>query len=72
MCLFVLYLFDEDGGMIDCVMCEMILGGVLINEMLMYIVCGSLLFGGVGVSGMGVYYGYDGFVMFLKMKLVFM
>lgn len=48
----------------------MVVGGVMVNDMLLYFVVDGLLFGGVGVSGMGVYYGWVGFDVMSKWLLV--
>lgn len=45
-------------------------GGVCINDMFNYVVVEDMFFGGVGFFGMGYYYGYEGFLMFSKVKSV--
>lgn len=47
------------------------LGGVIVNDVVMYVLVEDLFFGGVGLSGMGCYYGYDGFKIFFNSKVVF-
>lgn len=66
-----LYLFEEDGTLIDSVLAQTIAGGVSINDTLYHIAQHNLPFGGVGASGMGGYHGEAGFKTFTHMKPVF-
>jgi len=66
-----LYLFEEDGALIDSVLTRTVAGGVSVNDTLYHIAQHGLPFGGVGPSGMGGYHGEAGFRTFSHMKPVF-
>jgi coniferyl-aldehyde dehydrogenase len=66
-----LYLFEEDGALIDSVLARTVAGGVSVNDTLYHIAQHGLPFGGVGPSGMGGYHGETGFRTFSHMKPVF-
>ncbi|MDQ6647442.1 MAG: coniferyl aldehyde dehydrogenase [Pseudomonadota bacterium] len=66
-----LYLFEEDGSLIDKVLAQTTAGGVSVNDTLYHIAQHNLPFGGVGASGMGGYHGEAGFRTFTHMKPVF-
>jgi coniferyl-aldehyde dehydrogenase len=66
-----LYLFEEDGALIDSVLARTVAGGVSVNDTLYHIAQHGLPFGGVGPSGMGGYHGEAGFRTFSHMKPVF-
>lgn len=55
---------------VDWFFCFMFFGGVCINDILLYVVLYELFFGGVGNSGMGSYYGWKIFDIFIYVKLV--
>lgn len=48
----------------------MLFGGGFINDMINYMMFYYFLFGGVGDSGMGVYYGKVSFDIFLYVKSI--
>ena len=66
-----LYLFEEDGALIDQVLARTTAGGVTINDTLYHIAQHDLPFGGVGPSGSGGYHGEAGFRTFSHLKPVF-
>lgn len=41
-----------------------------INEVVLYVFCDDVFFGGVGDFGIGYYYGYEGFKVMSKVKIV--
>lgn len=48
-----MYFFSEDENMVYRVVEELLFGGGVINDMLMYLVNFNLFFGGVGFLGIG-------------------
>jgi len=66
-----LYLFEEDGALVDRVLARTTAGGVTINDTLYHIAQHDLPFGGVGPSGSGGYHGEAGFRTFSHLKSVF-
>lgn len=71
LCLFGLYYFGDDVGECDMVLNNIIFGGVIVNDVVFYVVQEDLFFGGVGLFGMGVYYGCDGFFEFSYKKVIY-
>jgi aldehyde dehydrogenase (NAD+) len=65
-----LYVFAEDGDVVDRVLEETSSGGVCINGTMMHLLVSDLPFGGVGESGMGAYHGKAGFDTFSHKKSV--
>jgi coniferyl-aldehyde dehydrogenase len=66
-----LYLFEEDGGLVERVLARTTAGGVSVNDTLYHIAQHDLPFGGVGPSGTGGYHGEAGFRTFSHLKPVF-
>ncbi len=66
-----LYLFEQDGALVEQVLARTIAGGVTVNDTLYHIAQHGLPFGGVGPSGMGGYHGEAGFRTFSHLKPVF-
>ncbi len=66
-----LYLFEQDGHLIEQVLTRTTAGGVSVNDTLYHITQHGLPFGGVGASGMGGYHGEAGFRTFSHLKPVF-
>lgn len=66
-----LYLFSNDGGLVERVLRQTVSGGVAVNETVLHVAQDDLPFGGVGPSGLGHYHGYEGFATFSKLKPVF-
>jgi aldehyde dehydrogenase (NAD+) len=65
-----LYLFAEDGSVVDRVLGETSSGGVCVNGTMMHFMVNDMPFGGVGESGMGAYHGKAGFDTFSHRKSV--
>lgn len=65
-----LYLFSDDAGFTDAMLGAISAGNVCINDVLMFMVCPNLPFGGVGASGTGSYSGKAGFDTFTHWKPV--
>lgn len=65
-----LYLFSNDAGFTDRMLAAISAGQVCINDVLMFMVCPNLPFGGVGASGTGRYSGKAGFETFSHLKPV--
>ena len=65
-----LYLFSNDAGFTDAMLATISAGNVCINDVLMFMVCPDLPFGGVGASGTGNYSGKAGFDTFTHWKPV--
>lgn len=65
-----LYIFSKDGGFTDRMLAAISAGQVCINDVLMFMVCPNLPFGGVGASGHGSYTGKAGFDTFSHFKPV--
>jgi aldehyde dehydrogenase (NAD+) len=65
-----LYLFSNDAGFTDAMLDAISAGNVCINDVLMFMVCPNLPFGGVGASGTGSYSGKAGFDTFTHWKPV--
>ena len=63
-----LYYFDRDQGRIEDVVRRTASGAVNINECVYQFSQFNLPFGGVGLSGMGQYHGFDGFETFSKKR----
>jgi len=63
-----LYLFADDGKVIDEVKRRTSSGGVAINDCLVHIVNHETPFGGVQNSGMGSYHGHQSFLTFSHQK----
>jgi len=66
-----LYLFEQDGTIVDKVLSRTQAGGVTVNDTLYHIAQHGLPFGGVGTSGIGGYHGEAGFRTFSHIKPVF-
>jgi len=65
-----LYVFAEDGEVVDRVLDRTSAGGVCVNHTLLHLGVSDLPFGGVGESGMGAYHGRAGFDTFSNHKSV--
>jgi coniferyl-aldehyde dehydrogenase len=63
-----LYYFDRDSHRIDDVLRRTMSGGVTVNDVMYHLAQPNLPFGGVGMSGMGHYHGFDGFETFSKKR----
>jgi aldehyde dehydrogenase (NAD+) len=66
-----LYLFSEDGDVVDHILDETSSGGACVNATLFQITVPGLPFGGVGESGTGAYHGRATFETFSHRKSVF-
>lgn len=55
--LFVFYVFSDKDDVFDNIISKISLGSVCINDIMLFMINFELLFGGVGNSGMGSYYG---------------
>lgn len=66
-----LYYFGEDAGERERVLTRTISGGVTVNDVIMHVSMDDLPFGGVGPSGMGSYYGPEGFKTFSHARSVY-
>ncbi len=66
-----LYLFTKDRTLQRKVIMQTLSGGVCVNDCTMHVAQHDLPFGGVGMSGMGQYHGYEGFLEFSKLRPVF-
>lgn len=66
-----LYVFGDDGSMVDRVIDETSSGGVSVNACALQAALGSLPFGGSGNSGMGRHHGVEGFREFSNPRGVF-
>ncbi|MEM5477039.1 aldehyde dehydrogenase family protein [Pacificibacter sp. AS14] len=65
-----LYVFAQDKSEQDLWLERSMSGGVTVNDTVIHVAVDSLLFGGVGASGYGVYHGKAGFETFSHMKPV--
>lgn len=65
-----LYVFAEDGAVVDAVVTQTSSGGVCVNGTVVQLAATALPFGGVGESGMGAYHGKAGFDTFSHRKAV--
>jgi aldehyde dehydrogenase (NAD+) len=65
-----LYVFAEDGDVVDRVVANTTAGGVCVNAPLYHFTVPGLPFGGVGESGMGAYHGRASFETFSHAKSV--
>ncbi len=66
-----LYLFSNNNNTIQRIRERTQSGSLSINETLVHFAQKNLPFGGVGMSGMGSYHGYQGFVSMSHMKSVY-
>ena len=66
-----LYLFSDNSKTIKQVREQTQSGSLALNETLVHFAQQGLPFGGVGMSGMGSYHGYQGFVSMSHMKSVY-
>ncbi len=66
-----LYLYSDDRREQQLYLQQTLSGGVGINESLVQASMHDLPFGGTGMSGMGHYHGYEGFLTFSKLRPVF-
>lgn len=66
-----LYLYSDDRREQDFYLDQTLSGGVGLNESLVQASMHDLPFGGAGMSGMGHYHGYEGFLTFSKLRPVF-
>ena len=66
-----LYVFSDDGQIVDSVLRRTTSGGAVVNDVMMHVIQNDMPFGGVGPSGMGHYHGKEGFDTFSKLKGVF-
>jgi coniferyl-aldehyde dehydrogenase len=67
-----LYYFDNNERRVRDVLARTTAGGVTVNDCIFHVGQPCLPFGGVGLSGMGHYHGFDGFETFSKKKGVFL
>ncbi|MGC6471726.1 MAG: coniferyl aldehyde dehydrogenase [Parvibaculales bacterium] len=65
------YYFGQDKEQENRVVSQTTSGGVCVNDVLSHIQQEDLPFGGVGPSGTGAYYGFDGFKNFSHAKAVY-
>lgn len=65
-----LYLFTEDKKIEDLIISNISFGGGTINDTIMHFTNPNLPFGGVGLSGIGNYHGYNSFKTFSHEKSV--
>jgi len=65
-----LYVFAEDGQVVDEVLARTTAGGVTVNGTLLHLTNPNLPFGGIGESGMGAYHGKASVRVFQHMKPV--
>ncbi len=63
-----LYYFDDDNARIEDIVRRTASGAVAINDCAFQFAQYNLPFGGVGLSGMGQYHGFDGFQTFSKKR----
>lgn len=63
-----LYIFSSNKKTVQKVFSEISFGNGAINDTLMQVANPNLPFGGVGMSGMGVYHGYASFLTFSNQK----
>ena len=66
-----LYLFSDSPKTIKQVREQTQSGSLALNETLVHFAQQGLPFGGIGMSGMGSYHGYQGFVSMSHMKSVY-
>jgi len=66
-----LYYFGRKGVECQRVLDETSSGGVTVNDVIMHYTMDDLPFGGVGMSGMGAYHGFDGFKQFSHARSVY-
>jgi acyl-CoA reductase-like NAD-dependent aldehyde dehydrogenase len=66
-----IYVFTNRDEVGERVIAGTMSGGVCINETLLHVAQEDLPFGGVGMSGIGQYHGYEGFLEFSKLRPVF-
>ena len=67
-----LYYFDDDAHRVRRVLSATTSGGVTVNDCAYHLIQNRLPFGGIGLSGMGAYHGFDGFETFSHKKGVFL
>jgi coniferyl-aldehyde dehydrogenase len=65
------YIFTNDEAARDKLLYATISGGVTVNNCMLHVAQHDLPFGGIGMSGMGQYHGYEGFLEFSKLRPVF-
>jgi aldehyde dehydrogenase (NAD+) len=65
-----LYVFAEDGAVVDRVLERTTAGGACVNHTVFHLAVPGLPFGGVGASGMGAYHGRATFETFTHAKSV--
>lgn len=68
--LLVFYIFIKNKYLENKFLEMILVGGCCINDIVIYIVMNYLFFGGIGESGMGLYYGKVGFDIFIYYKSV--
>jgi coniferyl-aldehyde dehydrogenase len=66
-----LYIFTDDRAVERHVLAATVSGGATVNGTLLHVVQEDLPFGGVGMSGIGAYHGFEGFKRFSHAKGVF-
>jgi acyl-CoA reductase-like NAD-dependent aldehyde dehydrogenase len=66
-----LYAFGSAAAEVDAVLQRTRTGGVTVNDVFYHCGCGTLPFGGIGPSGMGVYHGRAGFDTFSHLKPIY-
>ncbi len=66
-----LYLFSQDKALEKRVLSELSFGGACINDTIVHLANSNLPFGGVGLSGMGKYHGFESFACFSNKKSVY-
>jgi aldehyde dehydrogenase (NAD+) len=62
------FIFSRNQGAIDRFMGELTFGGGAVNQVNVHLLVGGMPFGGVGMAGMGHYYGKYGFDMLTHAK----
>ncbi|HLL24021.1 MAG TPA: coniferyl aldehyde dehydrogenase [Kofleriaceae bacterium] len=65
------YIFTNNEAARDKLLYSTISGGVTINNCMLHVAQHDMPFGGIGMSGMGQYHGYEGFLEFSKLRPVF-
>ncbi|MCK9275210.1 MAG: coniferyl aldehyde dehydrogenase [Syntrophales bacterium] len=66
-----LYLFTKNRNLQERILMYTMSGGLCINDTTVHMAQHDLPFGGIGMSGMGQYHAYEGFLEFSKLRPVF-
>lgn len=64
------YVFSQDKATQSKILSRVSSGGACVNDTLTQLAVGDAPFGGVGMSGMGAYHGYDGYLAFTHRRTV--